>query len=250
VSDANIDPAFVEKAFSTVEGDIAPILRSIDKERREPDVEEIGLLLYFMAIQFARVPSFRPFVFNLLDSVMREDFLGALESKATWERALKRAGMSPHDPGADYESIKKFAHSGEYRLMVEPEWYIQQTFEAAEQLFPLLRKRIWRAVVSTSGNFIGCDNPVILDGPKGQMIGFANAEIITYALSRHVLMYGTLKPWPRPYPNRKYVALMNTSFLLRTDAQVFSHVPDFCWLDENRAYQTNWKSFSRENFNL
>jgi len=36
--------------------------------------------------------------------------------------------------------------------------------------------------------------------------------------------------------------------MLTADEQVYSHVPDFCWLDETGAYQTNWKLFSKEKF--
>jgi hypothetical protein len=39
---------------------------------------------------------------------------------------------------------------------------------------------------------------------------------------------------------------MNTLSLLRAE-QVFSTVPDFCWLDENKKYQTDWGLFMKGN---
>jgi hypothetical protein len=53
------DPVIAEKALSQIEDAIAPILRRIDQETRGPTEEELVHLLYFMAIQWTRVPAFR-----------------------------------------------------------------------------------------------------------------------------------------------------------------------------------------------
>src|SRR5580698_8692610 len=53
------DPTVVERFFAELEGITAPILRSLDRERRGPNEDELDLLLQFMAFQFVRVPSFR-----------------------------------------------------------------------------------------------------------------------------------------------------------------------------------------------
>ena len=141
----------------------------------------------------------------------------------------------------------EFYRDGRFSLRVQTEWYVQQTFNAAEHIIPSLNERHWRAAFSPSGSFIGSDNPVVLDGPKGAMMGFKNAEIITYPVSRHVLLYSTVQPVPPAHVNRKYIAHMNTLVLLRAE-QVFSHVPDFCWMDENRQYQTDWSLFSKDRY--
>jgi hypothetical protein len=36
--------------------------------------------------------------------------------------------------------------------------------------------------------------------------------------------------------------------MLTAHEQVYSHCPDFCWLDETGAYRTDWKLFSKEKF--
>jgi hypothetical protein len=246
LSDAQIDPVIVEKAFSQIEGAVAPILKSLDREQRAPGIEEFSALLPFIALQWARVPSFRPMVFKVLNDVTRGKLAVDLANEESWKKALKKAGITEDAPGASYESMMEFYQSGRYSLKVQTEWYIQQTFEAAEYILPSLSKRSWRATFSSSGSFVGSDNPVILDGPKGKLMGFKNAEIIIYALSRHVLLYSTLEPIS-PIINRKYIAHMNTLSLLRAE-QVFSHVSEFCWLDENRNYQTDWTLFSKEKY--
>ena len=35
---------------------------------------------------------------------------------------------------------------------------------------------------------------------------------------------------------------------LSADEHVYSHVPDFCWMDETGTYQTDWRLFSKEKF--
>jgi hypothetical protein len=74
LSDEQLDPVMVEKAFAEIEGAVAPILRTLDREQRAPGVEEFSALLPFIALQWARVPAFRPIVLNVLDSVAREKF--------------------------------------------------------------------------------------------------------------------------------------------------------------------------------
>ena len=83
LSDERIDPTFAEKALSQIEGEIAPILRRIDQELREPGVEEFEALLYFIATQWPRVPAFRPFILNVLDTMSYENTGEALKSSAS-----------------------------------------------------------------------------------------------------------------------------------------------------------------------
>jgi len=245
LSDEQLEPVMVEKAFADIEGAVAPILRTLDREQRAPGMEEFSALLPFIALQWARVPAFRPIVLNVFDSVAREKLAADLETKETWIRALKQVGMTEDAPGAAYEGMMEFHRDGQFSLSVQTDWYVQQTFKAAEHILPTLAGRSWRIAVSPSGSFIGSDNPVILDGPKNEMRGFKNAEIITYVLSRHVVLCSTLPPEPPPFVNRKYIAHLNRLLVLRAE-QVFSTVRDFCWLDENNKYQTDWTLFSKE----
>jgi hypothetical protein len=80
------------------------------------------------------------------------------------------------------------------------------------------------------------------------MIGFKNAEVVTYPVSRHVLLYGTKFPVKRSPVNLNYIAHTNTFTMLTAEEHVYSHVSDFCWLDETGKYQTEWRLFSKEKF--
>jgi hypothetical protein len=242
------DPVVAEKALSQIEGEVAPILRVVDREMRAPGVEELETLLYFIAVQWARVPAFRPFILGVMDKFSHEQIGKELESPQSWRRALVKAGMDPDAPGADYERMKQFHAEKAYTMTAPTDWYVEKAFTTVDDILPGLKKRYWSTLISPSGSFIGSDSPVILEGPKGVMQGFENAELISYAISRHVSLWGTLLPIKRQVVNRKFVAKMNTLSLLKAEEQVFSHVPDFCWLDESHKYQTDWTLFSKEKY--
>ena len=79
-------------------------------------------------------------------------------------------------------------------------------------------------------------------------IGFKSAEAVFFPVSRHVLVYGTNCRVKATTTTRKRIAAHNTFTMLTADEQVYSHIPDFCWLDQAGAYQTDWKLFSKEKF--
>ena len=51
LSEPTPDPVVVEKFFSELESRVAPILKSVDRERRPPNDDELDALLHFMAYQ-------------------------------------------------------------------------------------------------------------------------------------------------------------------------------------------------------
>lgn len=96
------------------------------------------------------------------------------------------------------------------------------------------------------GRFIGSDNPVMMDGTKRQLVGFKNADIVLFLLSRHVLLFSANRRVEPMQATYRRVAAVNTLTMLTADEQVYSHEPDFYWLDENGNCQTDWRLFSKE----
>ena len=253
ISHPQLDPVAFEKAFATIEGVAAPILKSLYKEPRTPVADELEGLLIFVAFQYVRVPAFRPVVLKLADSLNRASISKVLKSPESWAKTLKKAGIPADSPGSSYEDMLTFQRdiidTREYSLSAENEWYLMRGFRAAERsVIPCLVARHWVASISPSGSFIGSDNPVMMDGPPGQKVGFKSAEIVMFPVNRHVLMCGTNVPVRPPFVNRKLIAKHNTFTMLTADEHVYSHVPDFCWLDENGEYQTDWKLFWKAKF--
>ncbi|MGB9455058.1 MAG: DUF4238 domain-containing protein [Bryobacteraceae bacterium] len=241
------DPVRVEKALSDIEMEIAPILRKMEADRRGPMVEEMQPLLLFIAIQWSRLPAFRPFILGVFDKMSYAQIGAELKTPETWRKALVKAGMDPDAPGADYERMKEFHAAKAYTLTAPTDWYMVRAFESVRSILPGLSKRYWSPLISTSGSFAGSDNPVILEGPKG-VAGFSDAELVSYTVSRHVALWGTQRPIRRQLVNRKFVAKLNTLSLLNAGDYVFSTAPDFCWLDHEERVQTDWKLFSKEKY--
>lgn len=248
LSDPRLDPLVVENTFSKIETEIAPLLKAIDQELHSPTEDELEVLIWFIAIQWVRVPSFRPKVLMIEESVFRSQLVRDLESPETWAAALNRSHIPADSPGAELEAVREFVHSKQYTLKAENEWYVQQAFQAANRIAPILMDRNWGISFSKSGNYIASDSPVALDGPPGGMIGFKNAEVVTYPISRHALLYGTKVRVKPPLVTLKSIAHWNSFAMLTAEAQVYSHRPDFCWLDEVGKYQTNWNLFAKEKF--
>jgi hypothetical protein len=183
---------------------------------------------------------------RIADGIHRRFLEEALRTPETWAAWLKKCGIARDAPGADYESMVAFECGDNYALSAETDWYLYRGFKAIDSVAATLSQRYWRASVSVRGGFIGSDNPVTMDGPKGELVGFKNAEIVLFPVSRHVLLLGAahkVKPLSATY-NR--VAAFNTFTMMTADEQVYSHTPDFYWLDENGKSQTDWKLFSRE----
>jgi hypothetical protein len=242
----DLDPTVIEKAFSKIESQFAPLFRMLVHERRGPFASELKPLLWFVALQFGRTPVFRPLVLRILNNAHRERFAVALASRVSWDVLLKEVGTSSDEPGADYEGMKMFFDAGNYTLSAATEWYVEQTFKAVETIFPLLRQRYWRTVLSVNGNFIASDNPVVLESETPRdMIGFKNADAVLYAVSRHVLLLGTRKRQPPELVNHWRIAGFNTITMLHADSQFFSHRPDFIWLAGERDLRTDWTQFSK-----
>jgi hypothetical protein len=249
VSDpASKDPVAFEKVFSRVETSIAPLFKALDKQPRGPHRHEWESLFTYIAVQWMRVPAFRPTLLRIADGIHSQLFAEVLKTPESWAAWLKKLGIAANAPGADYLKMVEFERGHQYTLSAEPEWFLYRGFKAIEGIVSDLTERYWTASVSSSGSFIGSDDPVSMDGPKGQEIGFKTAEVVVFPVSRHVLVYGTNCRVKATITTRKRIAANNTFTMLTADEQVYSHVPDFCWLDETGAYQTDWKLFSKEKF--
>jgi hypothetical protein len=148
-------------------------------------VEDLDTLFYFAALQYIRVPAFRPVLLRIADSINRSIISGSLKSPAAWAAALRKAEIPADSPGSDYESMVKFERevieTGQYELSAENDFYLVRGFRAAaSSIMPALRSRYWGTIVSPSGSFIASDNPVVLDGPKERAVGFKSADVVIF----------------------------------------------------------------------
>jgi hypothetical protein len=218
--------------------EVAPVFRVLVQEKRGPkDGFELGMLLEYMAIQWIRVPTFRAIVGRTVYSHFSKDVLSSPEA---WQRAKQRAGIPDGDPDTDYSKVKEAWASGQIVFSGQSAFYLKR----GAQLYK------WDWLVSDSGQFIGFDSPVAMDGPEGQAVGFKNAGIVIYPVNRHLLLYGTRESVERPFLTTKLIARHNTFALLSADEQVYSHRPDFHWLDSANKCQNDWHHFLEADFRV
>ena len=245
LSHSQLDPLVAEHWFAVIEGEYAPLLRSLRKKPRVPTTQESEALLSFMAIQWARVPDFRRFALRILTSVQKEDLARALATPETWAAELVRHDIETDAPGLEYELVLKLYRSGRLDMNPGNDWYVMQTFASVDRILPGLRKRWWAIWFSESGSFIASDNPVSLEGEKGKMIGFENAEFVFYSLNRHMLLSGTFNQQRDLLVNHTTIAAQNKFTMIRCGGQIYSSRPDFSWLDGQSKVQYDWKAYAQ-----
>jgi hypothetical protein len=242
------DPLAIEKLFSKIESDVAPLFRSMFQQRRGPsNGDELGMLLEYMAIQWVRVPTFRAIVDRTVFSHFNAD---ALSSQEAWESTLRKAAIPPDALGTDYQKMMEAMNSGHITFTGQPGYYLRHSANLIQAIDDSLKKMKWDWLISEKGNFIGSDSPVALDGPENKPVGFRNADVVSYPVNRHVVLYGTPEPVPPQIVTTKLIARHNTFAMLSADEQIYSHRPDFHWLDVSNKSQNDWKLFSREEFYL
>jgi hypothetical protein len=242
------DPLMFEKWLGEIESDAAPVFKALDEELTGPSRDELEVLLRFIAIQWVRVPAFRSWVLTTAKSIHRAFFEKALRNRKTWSRTLKSTGFAQEASGAGYDRMRAYIESDAYTLAAENDWFIFRGFQMFEDLVQELRQRHWAPLFSENGNFIASDNPVIMDGPKGQTIGFVSAEVVIFTVSRHVALWGTFRPIRGGKRNRRDIARQNTFTMLNATSQVYSTQASFCWSDQDEVYCTDWQLFSKQKF--
>lgn len=236
------DPLVAERALGDVENQVAPILKVLNREVREPSAIERDYLLEFMALQFIRTPSFRATIDRTVDA----KFQTALSNEENWERALRENGIPLDRPDVEYSTVKASIQKGEPFYSGDNLYYLLYGAKFAEDIAATFRARYWNWIIDQRGGFIGSDNPVGLDGPGNGPMGFNKAVVVVYPVCRHLLMCGFHHREPSRDASRKLVAKYNTFAMLGADEQVYSHKEDFEWLDERDERQRDWKWFDRE----
>jgi hypothetical protein len=246
-----VDPVIFEKHFSTLEGEVAPLLKYLYLNPRWPTPEELAILEVFIAFQYIRVPAFRPTILDMSKRIHRTWIDKVLKSPQTWEKALRGADIPPESKGSSYEGMREFIRSGDYSMTANTDWFLMRGIRAAiDAILPALRQRYWRAMISRRGSFVGSDNPVAFDGQKGQMTGFMNADVVLCPLNKYILLYSMRLPEQMlPSLSYKTIAHQNTFSMLKSQ-YIYSPMSEFCWENEIGKTQIDWGLFNRDNFSL
>lgn len=240
------DPLAVEKSLAAVESSVAPLLRALVTERRgvRNDIE-LGTLVEFMSIQAIRVPQFREFIKRATMKFFRDKLL---KDRQTWENTLLAASLPLNSPGAEYSRVVRSVDEGHITVADDPAFHLFRGAQQLEAINEGLRRRKWGQLISQKGLFIGSENPVMLDGEEHQRLGFSNAPLVVFPVNRFLVLYGTNEDVRSLTVTTKLIAGTNTFAMMVADGQVFSHRPDFYWLDSTGRCQNDWRIYDRENY--
>lgn len=242
------DPLKIEKTFSGIESEVAPIFRALTEEKRGPQNSfELSMLLEYMAIQWVRVPTSRAVVGNTVYSHITDSVLTTPE---IWSTTLQKAGVDANQGDADYSTVIEALATGKAVRSTRPVEYLQHWPIIVQEIDNSLKNMCWCWLLSPTGQFISSDSPVGIDAPSGHPVGFKREGVVTYAANRHLLLIGTQEPVNLPPVTTKLVALHNTFAMLSADEQVYSHRHDFHWLAANEKCQNDWTLFSADDFYL
>jgi Protein of unknown function (DUF4238) len=138
-SDKQNDPLLVEANLAKIEDIIAPVLKRLDNERRLPFKDELEGLLQFMAIQWARVPAFRPKILSIAESIHREILTELLRTPESWAAWLKENDLEEGPPD-EYENWRELLRSG-FSLSVSNDWQLRKAFESTQTTIPCLQAK-------------------------------------------------------------------------------------------------------------
>jgi len=239
------DPVRWERTFGEMETIIAPLLKHLFASPRDPNADELYALLVFAAVQFIRVPTFRPFIRRVAEANYRDALSRILKSAKYWRRIANRYGLSDK---LTYEEALDLQRggviTGTSNLNFGNEFFVQRGFAGLSTILTQLETRHWQSLISPTGSFIGSDTPIVMDGPA--QIGFKTAEIIHIPVNRFLLLRGTTDPAIEEPLTRKTIAAINSFALLNTQEQVYSSCAEFAWTDEHFEVRYNWDGFSKD----
>ena len=220
LSDPSKDPLVVETKLSEIEGTIAPILQRLDQARRQPDQDELSSLIVFMAIQFIRVPAFRPILHGIADSFLRSELAEALATPESWEQTLRAAEIPAGAEGSDYQRMREFFESGDYYLTLENDWYLKSGFTAANDVMESLEKRHGRLRSATKGTSSLRTIPWSWTGLREKEWGLRTQQWCSIPSAGILCSMGTRTPTRDPVMRSADVARHNT-FMMMTASSAY-----------------------------
>lgn len=234
------DLELVENAFAEIEGHIAPILQQVARAQRLPQADEqVGSLLYFMALQLARTPRMRDGFSKMNDTLMRQVLRASAETEKAFEASLAafcedtRRGVE----GLTREDVLEAAEKG--RFDYDQTTHMQTMLEVAEGMFPFFTARSWSILASPPlhPEFITSDCPVTAfplagsepwPGPVG--VGLRHVAII-FPVSPRTAMFGVAGPAASvvDVPSST-IAAINGALCMAADRFVWARRPRFLYM--------------------
>lgn len=247
----------LEQVLAMVEGEIAPALERIGRTGSLRHGDDRTLVLNLAALIAVKNPRHRETMRDFSERMGKQLMRLALETPERWEaqvRGMKEAGVMSEDEPLDYENMRAFVDSNEYRIDMETGAHLAMELTVFDNVLPLFIDRHWavlRAPRKSSG-FVTCDHPVSLywsevDRNKGfYPPGHGlTGTTVAFPISKEVALMGTFEQ-PEDIEldlSAGQVADFNAQTISGAERQVFARDGDF-------TYRSGWTGMIRRGVDL
>jgi hypothetical protein len=201
--DAPWDRRVETDIFSIVDGMSSSALRELLFQ--SPTREAISNVLYFMAVQSHRTPTFartmKDMYVSSAEEMMRLMAVDVGRMQSILDRYRRDTGKSI-DVSA--ESMVKSVREKELKVEATETAFLSHIFSQAESTFKLIAQLFWQTLIAPqNAGFITCDNPLTVVPPEGcPFVGFLVPKTVLYfPLSRQVCV--RLDGSGKPFGSRK-----------------------------------------------
>lgn len=233
------DPYYFEKAFGELEGKASIVIDDILRTRELPGVESLEYLVSFVGLQAVRIPAFRNKFNSFKERIAKIALDIACANESQWE--LQKKKLFETEPGkyADvpFTQARKFLDQEKFKVEIPRTESVETMMTAANKLVDLLYQRNWGIAFADEGEFLTCDNPVILSStkPRQRFIGFGvrGTEVIV-PISKNCVLYGLYEELSFEVGSydREGVALINAHTCAKASRFIYGPSGDFIWLND------------------
>ena len=226
-------PDALEIALSEIEGAASIVLRNIEDNHAIPTAtEDLRTLLYFVALQAARIPQQRNNVDAMLQDVFRMMSVQVVDHRYDEIRKLIAQKNSAEAELSKDELIRLIADPDSVGIKVAPELELLLMKAMADGIYEILLQRPWNVAVVTpnkSNRFLTSDSPVLLyfnrEPPPGWSPGFGlNHTVVFFAVSSTVAIWSDTdsRVGDKIYMKNHMIRHMNWLTAMQCDRFVFS----------------------------
>ncbi len=233
-----VDPEGLEALLAVGEGELAPVLRQVDEDRRLPDVgsDAYSVLISSIAMFAVRTPAARRGIKGAREQAhvfVARQRVATPEAWAAFRREAERAGAPPAALAIDYERMRDFVMN-RMRAEASSDTVHHDMMMFQDRLFRSgFSRRRWGLVVAPADGpfFVTSDSPVTLAGQDIRM-GYEDPRSeVGFALTRNVAVVGVFPGHALPQMSpATAVAHLNSATVALCDRYALSPTEDFAWL--------------------
>jgi hypothetical protein len=209
------------------------------------DVEQMELLLGFVATQLVRVPAWRADRDAFIDEFAYDVLEMSSETEERWVEQIRRAKADGVAKVPTFQEVRSILEKRSLRFRWNNAAQLTHNADLAAKLVPVLSQRNWCLGWSESGGLVCGDTAVTLAHTREvrgywSSPGFALPFTeVALPLSRHWVLLGRFEGVPSAEVklNRPRVAELNNRALWHSERLVWSGAKDFPWIDDKGAVQ-------------